>query len=55
MFKLQGIYAPIATPFCDDKIAYDKLEKNLKFWMESDLTGIVVMGSKRVRPFAEAF
>ena len=45
MFKLHGIYAPIATPFTGGKIAYDKLEKNLKFWLESDLTGIVVMGS----------
>ena len=45
MFKLHGIYAPIATPFADGKIAYGKLEKNLKFWLESDLTGIVVMGS----------
>jgi 4-hydroxy-2-oxoglutarate aldolase len=45
MFKLHGIYAPIATPFAGGKIAYDKLEKNLNFWLESDLTGIVVMGS----------
>ncbi len=45
MFKLHGIYAPIATPIANGKIAYDKLEKNLKFWLESDLTGIVVMGS----------
>jgi 4-hydroxy-2-oxoglutarate aldolase len=45
MFKLHGIYAPIATPFANGMIAYDKLEKNLKFWLESDLTGIVVMGS----------
>jgi 4-hydroxy-2-oxoglutarate aldolase len=45
MFKLHGIYAPIATPFADGKIAYGKLERNLKFWLESDLTGIVVMGS----------
>ncbi len=45
MFKLRGIYAPIATPFAGGKIAYDKLEKNLKFWLKSDLTGIVVMGS----------
>ncbi len=45
MFKLQGVYAPIATPFAGGKIAYDKLEKNLKFWLGSDLTGIVVMGS----------
>jgi len=45
MFTLHGIYAPIATPFVDGKIAYDKLEKNLQFWLKSDLTGLVVMGS----------
>jgi 4-hydroxy-2-oxoglutarate aldolase len=45
MFKLQGIYAPIATPFSGGEIAYDKLGKNLDFWLGSDLEGIVVMGS----------
>ena len=45
MFKLHGIYAPIATPFAGGLIAYDKLEKNLDFWLGSDLEGIVVMGS----------
>jgi len=45
MFKLHGIYAPIATPFAGGEIAYDKLEKNLEFWLGSDLEGIVVMGS----------
>jgi 4-hydroxy-2-oxoglutarate aldolase len=45
MFKLHGIYAPIATPFAGGEIAYDKLEKNLDFWLGSDLEGIVVMGS----------
>jgi 4-hydroxy-2-oxoglutarate aldolase len=45
MFKLHGIYAPIATPFSGGEIAYDKLEKNLDFWLGSDLEGIVVMGS----------
>jgi len=45
MFKLRGIYAPIPTPFAAGKIAYDRLEGNLRFWLESDLTGIVVMGS----------
>ncbi|MHB8771672.1 MAG: dihydrodipicolinate synthase family protein [Syntrophales bacterium] len=45
MFKLHGVYAPIATPFVGGKIAYDKLEANLKFWLGSDLSGIVVMGS----------
>jgi len=45
MFKLHGIYEPIATPFAGGKIAYDMLEKNLDFWLKSDLEGIVVMGS----------
>ena len=45
MFKLHGIYAPIATPFAGGKIAYEKLEKNLDFWLGSDLEGIVVLGS----------
>jgi 4-hydroxy-2-oxoglutarate aldolase len=45
MFKLHGIYAPIATPFAGGEIAYDKLEKNLDFWLGSDLEGLVVMGS----------
>ena len=45
MFTLHGIYAPIATPFAGGKIAYDKLEENLNVWLESDLTGIVLMGS----------
>ena len=45
MFKLHGIYAPIATPFAGGEIAYDKLEKNLDYWLGSDLEGIVVMGS----------
>jgi 4-hydroxy-2-oxoglutarate aldolase len=45
MFKLHGIYAPIATPFAGDRIAYDKMETNLDFWLGSDLEGIVVMGS----------
>ena len=45
MFNLHGVYAPIATPFAGEEIAYDKLEKNLDFWLGSDLEGIVVMGS----------
>jgi 4-hydroxy-2-oxoglutarate aldolase len=45
MFKLHGIYAPIATPFANDEIAYDKLGTNLGFWLDSDLSGLVVMGS----------
>ena len=45
MFKLHGVYAPIATPFAGGRIAYDKLEENLKFWLGSNLEGLVVMGS----------
>ncbi len=45
MFTLKGAYTPIATPFENGKIAYDKLEKNLEFWLSSKLEGIVVMGS----------
>ena len=45
MFKLHGIYPPIPTPFAKGEIAYDKLEKNLQFWLKSDIEGIVVMGS----------
>jgi 4-hydroxy-2-oxoglutarate aldolase len=45
MFTLRGIYAPIATPFDQHGIAYDQLEKNLAFWLTSDMNGIVVMGS----------
>lgn len=45
MFNLKGIYCPIATPFIDDKIAYDKLDEHLEFLISSKLEGIVVMGS----------
>jgi len=45
MFKLHGVYAPIATPFVGGRIAYEKLEENLTFWLGSDLEGLVVMGS----------
>ncbi len=45
MFKLHGIYAPIPTPFVEGRIAYDKLEENLDFWLSSKLEGLVVLGS----------
>lgn len=45
MFKMKGIYAPVATPFRDGKIAYDWLDENLDFLLSSKLEGIVVMGS----------
>jgi 4-hydroxy-2-oxoglutarate aldolase len=45
MYELKGIYCPIATPFINEKIAYDKLDQNMAFWLSSKLEGIVVMGS----------
>jgi len=43
--KLYGIYAPIPTPFENDVLAYDKLTANMNYWLDSKLSGIVVMGS----------
>lgn len=45
MFKLYGVYAPIPTPFVNGKIAYGELEQNLNFWLQSKMSGLVVMGS----------
>lgn len=45
MFTMRGIYAPVATPFRDGKIAYDHLSENIDFLLSSKLEGIVVMGS----------
>lgn len=45
MFKLQGIYAPIPTPFENDEVAYGRLAENMPFWLNSKLTGFLVMGS----------
>lgn len=36
---------PIATPFINDEIAYDKLAVNLSKWNKTGLSGYVVMGS----------
>jgi len=45
LFKLHGIYAPIPTPFLNEEIAYEKLAENMNYWLDSKLSGIVVMGS----------
>lgn len=36
---------PIATPFVNDEVAYDKLVKNFSRWNKTGLSGFVVMGS----------
>ncbi len=40
-----GIFAPIATPLVNDRIAWDKLEQNIEKWAASGLAGLVVLGS----------
>lgn len=45
MVTLRGIYAPIATPFQNGEIAYDKLKENMNVWLGTNLSGFVVMGS----------
>ena len=50
---LKGIFAPIPTPFVDEEIAYDKLEENLARWGETELSGIVVLGSNGEQPYVD--
>ena len=45
MKSFQGIYAPILTPFKDDAIAFEELKRNLHFWGNSQLSGLVISGS----------
>jgi len=45
MKKLKGIMPPIATPFINDEVAYDKLSQNFSKWNKTGLSGFVVMGS----------
>ncbi len=45
MKNLKGIMPPIATPFINDEVAYDKLAQNFSKWNKTGLSGFVVMGS----------
>ncbi len=45
MKLLKGIMPPIATPFIDDEVAFDKLAENFSKWNKTGLSGYVVMGS----------
>jgi 4-hydroxy-2-oxoglutarate aldolase len=54
LFKLQGAYAPIPTPFEDNEaIAYGKLKENLAKWAASRLDGLVVCGSNGEFPLLD--
>jgi 4-hydroxy-2-oxoglutarate aldolase len=42
---LHGIFPPIATPFINGKVAYDKLASNVDRWNRTGIKGLVVLGS----------
>jgi len=42
---LKGIMPPIATPFLNGEVAYNKLAENISRWNKTGLSGYVVMGS----------
>lgn len=50
---LEGIYAPIPTPFVQGEIAYPQLAENLAKWSRTSLAGLVVMGSNGEAVFLE--
>jgi 4-hydroxy-2-oxoglutarate aldolase len=43
--SLQGIIAPISTPFVEDEIAYDRLAMNVRRYGETGLVGLFALGS----------
>ncbi len=54
MFKLQGAYAPIPTPFeANEEVSYGKLKFNLEKWATSKLDGLVVCGSNGEFPLLD--
>jgi 4-hydroxy-2-oxoglutarate aldolase len=51
MKRFQGIFTPIVTPFrTDDTIDEGALQRNVLRWMQTPLTGLVVLGSNGEAP-----
>jgi 4-hydroxy-2-oxoglutarate aldolase len=42
---LRGVIPPIATPFIEQEIAFDKLKENIRKLLQTELAGILVLGS----------
>jgi 4-hydroxy-2-oxoglutarate aldolase len=52
--KFVGVYTPIVTPFTSDDVVDEKgLATNVKRWMTTPLTGLVVLGSNGEAPQLE--
>jgi 4-hydroxy-2-oxoglutarate aldolase len=43
--NLGGVLPPIATPFIQEKVAYEKLKENFAQWNKTGLSGYLVLGS----------
>lgn len=50
---IEGIFAPIPTPFIDGEVAYDRLQENILKWGREGLAGLVVMGSNGEAPYLD--
>ncbi len=52
MMQLEGIYAPVPTPFYgDESLHLDAFQENLEKWERSPIDGVVVCGSNGELPF----
>jgi len=45
MPRLEGVFAPLTTPFRGDDVATERLSSNIQQWNVADLAGYVVLGS----------
>jgi 4-hydroxy-2-oxoglutarate aldolase len=45
MRRLEGVFAPLTTPFRGDDVATDRLSSNIQQWNVTDLAGYVLLGS----------
>ena len=43
--RVNGVFAPISTPFIDEEIAYAHLEENINKYSQTSLSGLLVLGS----------
>jgi 4-hydroxy-2-oxoglutarate aldolase len=43
--RLEGVFAPITTPFEDEEVAYDRLRANIHKYKTTPLAGFLVLGS----------
>ncbi len=43
--NLRGIFPPLITPFVDDELAIDKLQRNIRKYERRELSGYVLFGS----------